>query len=330
MNRQTYTKSILKQFLNLIQNKGIIEETPPDFFTDCFREKTVKLNDDFIKKHSLEIIDNGYTVIRNSTDENLINTAVNEFKLWKNRNNPHFLNEFYKFNNRLDRIINLHSRLNIFQELFTSNSSLKIMDYLFMKDTCLYTSLFFEVGSTQDTHRDIPLFWTNPAYMYFGTWLALEDVDSENGPLVVYPGSHKLPLFDRNSFLKKIGRNSNDVKDIDEELWKEYQDFCSQESARKGFVLREVHVKKGDTIIWHPLLVHGGKEIINKSRTRLSFVAHVTPYNTPVFHMNIFFNKQSVVPKNAPWKYHMLNNRYIMNSSLGINHVSDFDYTKLI
>jgi len=166
--------------------------------------------------------------------------------------------------------------------------------------------------------------------MYFGTWLALEDVDSENGPLVVYPGSHKLPLFDRNSFLKKIGRNSNDVKDIDEELWKEYQDFCSQESARKGFVLHEVHVKKGDTIIWHPLLVHGGKEIINKSRTRLSFIAHVTPYNTPVFHMNIFFNKQSVVPKNAPWKYHMLNNRYIMNSSLVINHVSDFDYTKLI
>ena len=26
-----------------------------------------------------------------------------------------------------------------------------------------------------------------------GVWVALEDMDMENGPLVYYPGSHKLP-----------------------------------------------------------------------------------------------------------------------------------------
>ena len=28
-----------------------------------------------------------------------------------------------------------------------------------------------------------------------GVWVALENIDAENGPLVYYPGSHKLPYF---------------------------------------------------------------------------------------------------------------------------------------
>jgi ectoine hydroxylase-related dioxygenase (phytanoyl-CoA dioxygenase family) len=28
-----------------------------------------------------------------------------------------------------------------------------------------------------------------------GVWVALEDIDSSNGPLIYYPGSHRLPIF---------------------------------------------------------------------------------------------------------------------------------------
>jgi ectoine hydroxylase-related dioxygenase (phytanoyl-CoA dioxygenase family) len=93
---------------------------------------------------------------------------------------------------------------------------------VFEKRTCLHSSLFFEVGSAQDIHRDIPLFWTNPANSYFGTWLALEDTDADNGPLLVVKGSHKLPLLDRAKITSEVYSNFNDIKDIDDDLWNIY------------------------------------------------------------------------------------------------------------
>ena len=88
--------------------------------------------------------------------------------------------------------MNIHATLPQFWPLFSTNKALQIQDYLFGMENILYTSLFFETGTSQAIHRDTPLFWTKPANMYFGTWLAFEKTDFENGPLIVIPGSHRL------------------------------------------------------------------------------------------------------------------------------------------
>ena len=36
---------------------------------------------------------------------------------------------------------------------------------------------------------------TQPQGFLIATWIALEDIDSDNGPLHYYPGSHKLPYY---------------------------------------------------------------------------------------------------------------------------------------
>jgi ectoine hydroxylase-related dioxygenase (phytanoyl-CoA dioxygenase family) len=331
MTSKTYFKEILKNiYYKTFFKTGPITETLAPFQFDSFREETLKLKDEFIKRHALEIIDNGYTVVKNSVDSNLLDEFVIDFYNWKKRNMTKFDSRFFKFDDKLDRVINLQASLTKLKDLFSTNKALIIQDYLFQSETTLYSSLFFEVGSAQDIHRDIPLFWTRPTNMYFGTWLALEDTDANNGPLVVIPGSHKLPLFDRNYILKNSGFLNKHISEHEDILWFNYQRVVQEECAKKSLNIVEVHVEKGDTIIWHPLLAHGGKEIRDKSRTRLSHVVHTTPINVPVYHIDVFFNSEAKVPINAPWNYEShLGRRLVKHNKINIKHVRGYDYNKL-
>jgi phytanoyl-CoA hydroxylase len=331
MTSKTYLKEIFKNiYYKTFFKTSPITETLAPFQFDSFREETLKLKDEFLKRHALEIIDNGYTVVKNSVDSNLLDEFVYDFYNWKKRNMTKFDSRFFKFDDKLDRVINLQASLSKLKDLFSTNKALIIQDYLFQSETTLYSSLFFEVGSAQDIHRDIPLFWTRPTNMYFGTWLALEDTDANNGPLVVIPGSHKLPLFDRNHILKSSGFLNKRISEHEDILWFNYQRVVQEECAKKSLNIVEVHVEKGDTIIWHPLLAHGGKEIIDKSRTRLSHVVHTTPINVPVYHIDVFFNSKAKVPINAPWNYeNYLGRRLVKHKKINIKHVSGYNYNKL-
>ncbi len=331
MTSKTYFKEILKNiYYKTFFKTDTINETIANFQTDTFREETLKIKDEFIKKHALEIIDNGYTVVKNSVDLSLLNEMVTDFYNWKARNLNKFDTHFFKFDDKLDRVINLQAALCKLKDLFSTNKALLVQDYLFQSETSLYSSLFFEVGSAQDIHRDVPLFWTRPANMYFGTWLALENTDTNNGPLVVIPGSHKLPLFDRNSILKNSGFLNKRIGEYEDILWTNYQKVVQDECVKKSLEIIEVHVDKGDTIIWHPLLAHGGKEIIDKSRSRLSHVVHTTPINIPVYHMDIFFNSKTKVPINAPWNYeNHLGRKLVKHKKINIKHVQGYDYNQL-
>ncbi len=331
MTYKNYSKELIINFLNIFKKKSLIVNDTPDFMKAPFREKVVLLKDPFIKKHCLELIDNGFTVVENSVPIDLIENSVSDFNDWKRRNKTKFHESFYKYDDKLDRIINLQSVLPIFSEMFSKNKALSVQDFLFQRKTCLYSSLFFEVGSSQDIHRDIPLFWTNPGYLYFGTWLALEDTNSKNGPLLVIPGSHKLGLFNRQELLKEYKGDKSKIHSTDQDLWNIYQKKVQSECKKNNLAEIEVHVKKGDTIIWHPMLAHGGKKILDKSLTRLSNVIHTTPENIPVFHIDTFFDLKKKVPVNAPWKYKDVNNRKIRDfGGLSITHDKKFDFKTLV
>ncbi len=321
-----HLKRILKRIFRKFETE-IITEKKPEYFTYKFHKKTQLLKDSDLKKYALEIIENGYTVVENSVNLDLIDKAVTEFYNWKFKNAGKMPNDFFKIDGRLNRIIDIHTKLSSFKDLFSTNKALLVQDYLFSQETVLYSSLFFEIGSTQTIHRDIPLFWNDPAFMYFGTWLALEDTDSSNGPLIVIPGSHKLPLFSREKFAKELKISISDIQPIHQELWDKYQNKIIEECQKAGLHKKEVHVKKGDTIIWHPLLAHGGKDILDVDRTRLSYVVHTTPKNISVHHMDVFFNEHKKVSKELFWDYTYHNDRLIKNSSLTINHNNDFDYS---
>ncbi|MBG6290920.1 phytanoyl-CoA dioxygenase family protein [Pseudomonas nitroreducens] len=258
------------------------------------------------------IIQNGYCVIPGSVCEELVDAATNAYERLKQSEIVPKTSQLTEGEDYVDgkfrRMVNMHLRLPEFSDLFSSNKALSVVDRLFDEPATLYTSLFFEIGSAQNCHRDTPYFWTNPGYSYFGVWLALEDVNEDNGALVVIPGSHK--VMDDPKFLEEVGKIDCDADGVPKAhspmLWNTYQSAVHKRCMELGLKETPISVKKGDTIIWHPQLMHGGYKIANTTRSRKSFVMHVTPKHMNVFVQDKFFSPSTYAqlpPKNPELSY---------------------------
>ena len=76
-----------------------------------------------------------------------------------------------------------------------------------------------------------------------GVWVALEDIDANNGPLHYYPGSHKLPIFELND-LGITGSYQNKPYDI----YPVYEEFLQSLIEDNGLKKVELYVKKGQAL----------------------------------------------------------------------------------
>jgi len=258
-----------------------------------------------------KLLENGYVVLTQSIAESTIDEIIINFNRFKSKvaklNPPNVLGKYR-------RLVNLHCAVPSLFNLFHENrKALETLDYFFNEPAELYTSLFYEIGSGQESHRDTPYFWTNPGYKYFGVWVALEDVDRSNGCLQVIPKSHLLVEEDRESIPRKFYSSLSEVPTSDDRLWSDYQRLSNLRAKECGLGLIDVEVKKGDTIIWHPHTLHGGRPIEDLERTRLSFVMHVTPPQQAVFHHQAFFNSGAVLPEKSSYEVKTVNERTYRN-----------------
>src|SRR5215207_9806689 len=64
---------------------------------------------------------------------------------------------------------------------------------LYQRKPLPFQTLNFPVGTEQQPHSDTIHFNSIPAGFMCGVWIALEDMDENNGTLIFYPQSHKLP-----------------------------------------------------------------------------------------------------------------------------------------
>jgi ectoine hydroxylase-related dioxygenase (phytanoyl-CoA dioxygenase family) len=139
--------------------------------------------------------------------------------------------------------------------------------------TCLQT-LTYEHSSQQAAHSDKFLVsppTVGPFYdreTLAASWIACEDADEENGALIIYPGSHKLPK-------KRLG---NDISE-----YGAYVAHLKQICADAGIEPKTFTAKKGDVLFWHGDFVHAGGPILNRARTRKSLVSHYA--RVPVDHV---------------------------------------------
>ena len=202
------------------------------------------------------------------------------------------------------RIINLHALHRPLLRLFANSpTALAVQDAFFGDRSCIYTSLYYERGSAQPIHRDTPYFSTRPEYRYLGVWVALEDADESNGCLQVVRKGHLIPEFDRPAIALEHHSSLAEVPANSAVLWDAYQSRVMDACTERGLVAEKIRVKAGDVIIWHPQLPHGGSAIGDISRTRHSFVMHVTPEGVPVYQQDVFFNPAKQVPDRAAWSY---------------------------
>lgn len=146
-------------------------------------------------------------------------------------------------------------------------------------EAILFQSINFIQGSEQPTHSDSIHMTTFPLGGLLGVWIALEDISEENGPLHYYPGSHKLPYYLNSDY-----NNEGNRFFLGDKTYKAYEQMIEQKIALTQLKKETFLAKKGDVLIWHANLFHGGEPHINKNKTRKSMVFHYYQSNSICYH----------------------------------------------
>ncbi|WP_460415320.1 phytanoyl-CoA dioxygenase family protein [Pseudomonas sp. microsymbiont 2] len=278
-----------------------------------------------VRTHVKNLLEDGFTVIRNSFSREECAELIEKFKDFARKNSDKF-SKYLDADGHYPRIANLHAAFTDLLKLFEQNTiAYKVQQAMFDATPSLYTSLFYERGSAQDIHRDTPYFSTKPEMYYLGVWVALEDANEQNGALNVMRGGHKIPEPDRTAIALANYPSLAEVPSSSAELWSDFQAEVQRLCAQAGIEKEQVCVNAGDTVIWHPQLPHGGGAIQDFSKTRFSFVMHTTPLGVPVYHHDKFFNPQAPAELDSGRPYKQFgNSRYLQHNDVDFAHVELF------
>jgi phytanoyl-CoA hydroxylase len=167
------------------------------------------------------------------------------------------------------RIHDMHSAFDTAMGLYLDRGLLRYAELILGEPTVAIQSLYFEFGSQQGLHRDSIVVPTPIFGHLLASWIALEDIDPASGPLVFVPGSHKLPMYDFGG-----GQYVYDYTAFGEKEVRAAMQFHDEQMAKAGLVEKQFLPKRGEVLIWHSALLHGGAQPKNENRTRKSFVVH--------------------------------------------------------
>jgi ectoine hydroxylase-related dioxygenase (phytanoyl-CoA dioxygenase family) len=142
-----------------------------------------------------------------------------------------------------------------------------------------FQTLNFPVGTEQSVHADSFHFQSDPPGFMCGVWIALEDMDIDNGPLVYYPGSHKLPMPTWDVIEKELGEalSPDDFEsppDFTNARHAQYDKYCRHVINQHGLEPAYATIRKGQALVWSANLLHGGSPHNDRTRTRHSQVTH--------------------------------------------------------
>lgn len=228
------------------------------------------------------LVRDGYFVFRPAIPERVLD-AVNEDadRVW--REQPPYV--AYAYRSRLRRfsgrdadnrkpscrIADLHADSAAALALYLEPQIHRYVEICFGAPALATQSLYFEWGSQQALHRDpIHVQAEHPADL-LAAWIALEDIAADSGPLMYVPGSHRLPYYQFEP-----GRYVHDFARDGEAGILAAQAFDDAQCRAAGLAAIPFLARRGEVLIWHHSLLHGGSVLENPQRTRKSFVVHFT------------------------------------------------------
>ncbi len=136
-------------------------------------------------------------------------------------------------------------------------------------------------GSQQGLHSDSIHMTTYPIGYLAAAWIAFEDIHPDSGPLVYYPGSHRLPYV----FSKDVGISEDEFNKEGYTKYRDnYEPFIRNLVEDNGFEAKYFHASKGDVLIWHANLVHGGSPRRDLQLSRKAVVCHYYAKGAFVYH----------------------------------------------
>lgn len=178
------------------------------------------------------------------------------------------------------KMLDLFAHSGAVREAIAAPPVIQFLTAIFGDRPKAFQSLNFWNGSQQPMHKDSAYVKVDSNPMHLAaTWLALEDVEGGAGELEYYVGSHRAPDFLFGGISKWM---ESYVKEHDTFLQSLHRDARTFGHRRSSFL-----AKKGDVLIWHADLAHGGSKITKPASTRKSLVAHFTPASDEPYYRRV-------------------------------------------
>lgn len=153
------------------------------------------------------------------------------------------------------------------RQIATNPHIIELLGRLYGRRAFPFQTLNFPVGSQQHVHTDSVHFSSRPERFMCGVWVALEDVTEDQGPLIYYPGSHKLPIYTREHIGRPYFKEEGGSQGVFEPMWRRLIEA-------HGLEPETFYPRRGQGLIWAANLLHGGDVHRDRQRTRWSQVTH--------------------------------------------------------
>lgn len=235
-----------------------IQKTYPDLSTEE-QEKVSYFND------------NGYVILDRFLSEDLVDKVNSEVENMLANGTVKF-----RYGNK---IMFAYQKSDVLRKIGEDSAINRLLAHLVPGNPMLFQSINFLTGSQQKTHSDSIHMTTFPLGGLLGVWIALEDIDETNGALHYYPGSHKLPYY-LNADYDNVGTTFK----IGPKDYTYYERMMEQKIVENKLEKTIFKAKKGDLLIWHANLFHGGEPHLDSSRTRKSMVFHYYDDHCVCYH----------------------------------------------
>lgn len=215
--------------------------------------------------------DKGYIILDQFFNEITTDSILEEIGKLVDRKKLHYTQDRkLMFANRISASI---------REITFEKRLIDLLSFILDKEVVPFQTINFTHGSNQRAHSDSIHMTTYPLGYLIAVWIALEDTNPDNGPLFYYPGSHRLPYLLNGDFNEGASVLTTGKKD-----YPDYEDKI-EEVIREKKLEKEIFLaKKGDILIWHANLIHGGLPVIQSSLTRKSMVIHYYAKDVIKYH----------------------------------------------
>lgn len=170
------------------------------------------------------------------------------------------------------RIVDFHSYSLAAKKMSLHRKVTEFVSHMFRDDVMLLQTLTFTRSSEQAAHQDFAYVPAHIPSQLCAAWFALEDISPDSGPLAYIPGSHANRKFDWGD---GIFRTENSDRDEGE-----FAAHLHEQGKLNRSQVETFCPKKGDVLIWHGALSHGGSPINDPELTRKSYVTHYSQAST--------------------------------------------------
>ena len=167
------------------------------------------------------------------------------------------------------RYLDFHNASEAAAEIMMWPAILQFAELCFGERVAAMQSLLFENGTQQRSHQDFAFVHSLRPACLIGAWVALEDARPDAGPLFYWDRSHRaVPKyeFDDGSVLAE-----GDGPHV-----RAFEDYLEDTCREAGLEQLVFTPRKGDVLLWHSALVHGGMPRNDPVLTRKSIVSHYT------------------------------------------------------